>query len=1052
MAEDFTFQETSTKKFIFKEEEEEEKKFIFKEPKEIPEEVTIFGSTFKTRTGEYVPDEPIEKEKPFNFEEDKIIEKGALDTYRETGELVNPYKHLDRAYFRTFVGAGRDILQSTRDVLNWMLPGDPLGKTPLPQVAEPEYMGGRLIRDITGFLVPFGAISKVGQLGKLPAVGQAVSKVTGAKKGFIFKSAAKGGLAEQFAFSPFEHRISNLIENFPNLQNPITDFLKADTEDSESEARAKMFLEGSIIGVPVDWLFTSLSRYKNAGGTSKALKIDDKKLFQQKLKEQNKILKEEANRVEKIIGKKPRSLEGEIIPDELSIKTITPKLRKKIEGFAEELFVTATPRVTRNKYLDLNEQIADLLITNRIGDDAFKALLGKHKISFNDFARMYAKSTSEAARTLQNLSRISLRIKKTLKNASKADLEEYNNIQQSQGLDEEILFNSFLKRLDNVRRAAMVGQLATAARNLFSQQGRVGIDVIEQSIDWAVGSALRTIFRRSSLSKKPSNPITAMGGLIKIFRQIDPDYFTRVKKEVNDILQYYPVEQDRLFLRYSSDILNKVGGKLDGIGVLERGVHLLNIFNRFQEFITRRAVFQATLDALIRSKKSFYKGRTLNQIISDPNLIKTISKKDIAIAIDHALEMTYASPAKGKLSKAFVSLVNSLPFLATLAIPFPRFLINSLKFQYQFSPLSLIPSLMKLATKPKRFLAGDVNEVVRSIMGSAMLYGAVQLRLQPYAGEKWNEFKVGDKTIDIIPYNPLAAYLYAGDLLVRTWKGTLRPSQYDLKQLSRVFAGTRAGTGVYLIDELIKISQGESKWGARTLTDLIGKVAAQFLTPFRTYADFYYANDPVNEAIKETRGDPIVYDSLWEEILEGSKRSIKSNVKSIFDPGELPDATYATKAVQREDGVWVAAPISKKGARFRQTTGITIVPEKNAAEIEMDRLGIQYYEVFRSTGIPFLDRMYKNLLAPTIHNKLSELVQGNNYKNLPNAVQVEFIKAFLKKTKTDIRKVLAADPSLVPYLMEYKLRNLTGDRKRTIKDVLGEDYLNSLIKWFQNGK
>ena len=93
-----------------------------------------------------------------------------------------------------------------------------------------------------------------------------------------------------------------------------------------------------------------------------------------------------------------------------------------------------------------------------------------------------------------------------------------------------IIFDGFFKRLDNVRRAAMVGQLATASRNLFSQIGRVGMDVLEQTIDWSIGSAVRAITRRSSLAAKPANPLLALKGFLNIFRQLDPDNFIRVKR------------------------------------------------------------------------------------------------------------------------------------------------------------------------------------------------------------------------------------------------------------------------------------------------------------------------------------------------------------------------------------------------------------------------------------------------------------------------------------------------------------------------------------------
>ena len=1058
MAQNFIFQDTKQFTFQDKEEEEENKKkekFIFDDS---IKEVTIFGNTFDTKSGEYIP----EKEKTFTFKEPKKEktftfkepekEKGIIDVSE------NPYANYDERWFKDFkeivVGGARDITQSTIDWTNFLLPGDPLklitsgNKYALPDVDEPDSLAGSFIRDALGFAVPYAGVTKIGTLGKLPDVGKKVTKLFGDKKGWLVKSAVKGAVAEPFAFSPYQERISSIIEQYPSLQNPISGYLKADSKDTEAEAYAKMAMEGAIFALPFDWLFYSLGKPKVRKQTE--FKVDNPTLLNKNLKEQNRILKKEADEVEKIIGKKPRSLEGEIIPQPLSQPLVKPQLRKKIEGFALELFEKG--KVTRNKFLDLNEQIADLLITNRIGDDEFKVLLKKHKISVNDFARMYSKSTSEAARMLQNLSRISLRLKRALKTANPADVENFKSIQKNEGLDDDVLFDNIFKRLDNVRRAAMVGQLATASRNLFSQIGRVGMNVLEESIDLSIGSAARALTGRSSLAKKPANPLQALKGFLNIFRQLDPDYFTRVKREVDDILKFYPVEADRFFLRYSSDVVNRGGKKFDLVSPIESAVHLLNIFNRTQEFVTRRAVFQSTLDAIIRNNESYYKGKTLNELVNNPTLIQTIRKKDIAVAIDHALEMTYASQPRSKIARSFVGLVNQLPFLATLALPFPRFLVNSLRFQYQFSPLSFIPMVARLMTKPGQTLAkaasGDFSRFSKAVIGTTMLMGAVQLRLQPNATDKWNEWRVGDKTIDILPYNPLAAYLFVGDIIARMYKGTFRG--LNLKDISKVFAGTRAGTGVYIIDEFIRMGTGESKAGLKTLTDLLGKVAVQFLTPFRTYTDFYYANDPAYNAWKDTKTEYKVYDSLWEEFIENSKSSITANVKSIFDPTELPDATSATKAIQKPDGSWVASPIIKEFPRGRQLTGLTPIAEKNAAEKEIDRLGIKYFEIFRSTGIPFLDRMYKNLLAPAIHVELSKIVQSDAYLNLPPSAQVVAIKEYIKDIKKEITETLSADPSLVPYLMEYDLRNLPKDEKRLIEDVLGKEYLNTLIKHFQS--
>lgn len=55
--------------------------------------------------------------------------------------------------------------------------------------------------------------------------------------------AAQGIIGEQIAFDPYEARLSDLVQDFPSLQNPITEYLQSDPEDTEAEARFKMAIE-----------------------------------------------------------------------------------------------------------------------------------------------------------------------------------------------------------------------------------------------------------------------------------------------------------------------------------------------------------------------------------------------------------------------------------------------------------------------------------------------------------------------------------------------------------------------------------------------------------------------------------------------------------------------------------------------------------------------------------------------------------------------------------------------------------------------------------------
>ena len=175
--------------------------------------------------------------------------------------------------FRTIGGAARDVAQATLDVgadiekalpmggfstqdnpttekiegLRYVGPeelkllNNYYGGVKLPEVKEPDYFGGSFARDMTGFVAPVSLVNKVAAPIKAVTTGQKIAKGAGV-----------GAVAEQFAFSPYEERISNLVQSVPSLQNPVTEFLQANPNDSASTARFKMALEGGAIGVPVD--------------------------------------------------------------------------------------------------------------------------------------------------------------------------------------------------------------------------------------------------------------------------------------------------------------------------------------------------------------------------------------------------------------------------------------------------------------------------------------------------------------------------------------------------------------------------------------------------------------------------------------------------------------------------------------------------------------------------------------------------------------------------------------------------------------------------------
>jgi hypothetical protein len=101
----------------------------------------------------------------------------------------------------------------------------------------------------TGFIPLFGLAGKAGRLAKAGTATKAV--VAGAATDFTF-------------FNGQEARLSNLIQQVPELQNPVTEFLAYDGEEGELEGRMKNVLEGLGLEAVAGVFIKSLKAMKKA--------------------------------------------------------------------------------------------------------------------------------------------------------------------------------------------------------------------------------------------------------------------------------------------------------------------------------------------------------------------------------------------------------------------------------------------------------------------------------------------------------------------------------------------------------------------------------------------------------------------------------------------------------------------------------------------------------------------------------------------------------------------------------------------------------------------
>ena len=131
---------------------------------------------------------------------------------------------------------------------------------------------------------------------------------------------------------------------------------------------------------------------------------------------------------------------------------------------------------------------------------------------------------------------------------------------------------------------------------------------------------------------------------------------------------------------------------------------------------------------------------------------------------------------------------------------------------------------------------------------------------------------------------------------------------------------------------------------------------------------------------------------------------------------------------------------------------MSIISEKNAAEKILDKNGFLPQEIFRSTGIPELDKAIKMQIAPKIAIQLSAIVKLPFFQKLDVATQNYIIKKQLTKYKKQAGETIRNDSSIAGYLLEYKIKDIPKDKRALIDQYLGKDFLFQLIEEFQSGK
>ena len=746
--------------------------------------------------------------------------------------------------------------------------------------------------------------------------------------------------------------------------------------------------------------------------------------LRRKMLQQTPLTKEQQNAINEVMEQADEYVRStqpkqEVLPPE----RLPPAMRQRMgpEVFNRIIKVFEDAKVDYDFSVTVTENIVRLMEQDPIKFGAIDSAMQAQGFTFAHMMDIMAADVSASARQLAALSKVKRQAMVRLAaemTGEGADATAFMNALRRQG-DPQFSFYDMLRNADNIRRGMMVTLPQTAARNAIVAAGRVGLDVMQDAMDISIQHLM-------GMEGAPlATPIKSFAGTLRAL--LSPTKGPLRQELVDEVLKAFPTDRERLFLRYSSDV--KGGSQV---------VDTLNVFNRMQEFIFRRAKFAAELDKTLRQK-----GSSLEQAVrGGAEHIKLIDEAAIGGAIDKALEFTFAADPKHNMAKGFVKAVNAMPFIGTGVIPYPRFLTNATSFMFEHSPLG---PLQLLGPKARNALIkGDTSVISKSLAGVASFHIAGEIYDKYHKeGNKWYELTFSDETgeeitYDARAYNPFATLLFMHDVVDKHQRNVVMP---DTREYLESFFGVRGGgptvTSVEAIDGIINglfdIHRGDIKRNIRRGTGAVSDILGQYLTPLAVVSDAVGSFDEFmaqqHTMSGEEFGEPASEEFVGRDIQGGAGAINLSPLVNRFPIAKqaLPERPSPT----REKASPKLSPLK------RQVTGLTEVAKKNPVELEVDRLGIQIFKLMPKTGFPNLDRRARATMGSIVENVLVPQMQTKQWLALPDQAKIIGLKKSLAHIYSSARDTAlielvreGGDPNLLRnYAAKFKL---TTDQRRLL--------------------
>jgi len=490
------------------------------------------------------------------------------------------------------------------------------------------------------------------------------------------------------------------------------------------------------------------------------------------------------------------------------------------------------------------DSLGDLLflepdvVPHRALQDAFS----KYQLSWEDVLAGTIASGSEAGRILNRLSQLRKGTRRSVA------------VEPDDLADTKSFFTSTLRRLENVRRGALVSAVATASRNFQSGVYRLPADSLANIIDTAlinlktdgVGSAFKGLVTPDTYKKNfasfnwvLNNPKVASDYIDLILNR--PQFakeFSHLTDNLNEIRNNIRVEPTSALGKGVDKVLTEA----------ELFVDALNIPNKFQEQIIRRGFTLAEMERLVKANykqdllKLLDEGRLSDLLNNSSDLVPEKAPRFEEIISDSVLKGMQASYSSRPENNALATAADWWARTGgTLFYEFPRFLALTVEFLAENSAGIGLVARRKLFTPGasiKDLTAQDRRNISRNLVTLGGVYALYKYYDETDSDVDYTSIELpgSDKSVDVTAVWPLRPLSWTASAIKHikndtydTWIGS------DPDEILKTFAlpSLRASGGGEVLfalrDAIFKDNDGLEN---SKVKDAVSKFAASYFGSF----------------------------------------------------------------------------------------------------------------------------------------------------------------------------------------------------------------------------